>query len=287
MTRRIAVLVGLVAFAASAEVRAADVDGYKMRLAILPIVQEGPNGSASLSAIFGAITAAASTRGGLRVIKYEEMFIASQEGLVDRVRDCGPDETCIAARLRRFNARFGMVVVIDFELSPPLLSITLLDTDASKKLGEHLGELAKTDEASIVARLDREARALLDAAGFQESGRLVVDVSPPSATVALEGGVAPDPGTAGIFTLPAGDYRVHASAEGWFPGSTNATVKSGEETRVALDLKEEVVWWKSPWLWGAAGVVVVGATTAAIVVATRPQPCFCVRWQGQGCLTCE
>ncbi len=287
MRRGVQIALGLVAVFAASEARAADADDYKKRLAILPIVQEGPHGAASLSAIFGAITAAAQSRAGLRVITYEEMFIASQEGLVDRVRDCGPDETCIAARLRRFNARFGMVVVIDFELNPPLLSITLLDTDASKKLGEQLGELATTDEAAIVERLEREARALLEGAGFSESGRLVVDVTPPTATLALKGGVAPDPGTASIFTLPPGDYVVHATAEGWDPGSTNALVKGGEETRVELALKEQVVWWKSPWLWGAAGVVVVGATTAALVVATRPNPCFCLKFRGEGCLVCE
>ncbi|MEQ8272892.1 MAG: hypothetical protein RMA76_19765 [Deltaproteobacteria bacterium] len=270
---------------AATEARAADAEGYGKRLAILPIVQDGPHGSASLSAIFGAITAAVQRRVDLRVITYEEMFIASQEGLVERVRNCGPNEGCIAARLRRFNARYGMIVVIDFELEPPLLSIQLLDTDASSKLGEHLGELTQPGEQAIVARLTDEAAKLLAAAGFEESGRLEVDVTPPSATVALEGGGAADTGAAGVFTLPPGAYRVLATAEGWEPGGADAVVKGGETTRVELALKEQFVWWKSPYVWGATGVVVASAVFTAVVVANRPDPSLCFRFRdADGCL---
>src|SRR5688572_1060429 len=99
------------------------------RLAVLPIVLGGEHGKATLSDIFNDIASAAEMRLGLRVISFEEMFVATEEGLQDRVRDCGSDTACVAARLRTFNARMGLVVVLDFSSSPPLISLQLLDTD--------------------------------------------------------------------------------------------------------------------------------------------------------------
>lgn len=258
-------------------------DDYERRMAILPIVQKGPHGSISHSAIFRAISSATERRIKLRVISYEEMFVASQEGLVERVRDCGPDPSCIASRLRRFNARYGAVVVLNFELDPPLSSIQILDTDAGKQLGERLRELTEPNVAAQVARLEEEADALLTEVGFPQSGRLVVNVTPPNATVVLEDGTAPDPGSGNLFTVPAGAYRVLASAPGWEPAGSDAAVSSGATTELAMRLSEQTSWWKSPWIWIAAGVVAAAGTTAVVATVTRPDPCLCVQIGGEGC----
>ena len=251
-------------------------------LAVLPIVVEGPHGAASVSAIYDAVTRATQSRLGLRVISAEEMFVASQEGLVARVRDCGSDPSCIAAKLRMFDARMGLVVVLNFQLEPPVYSLQLLDTDEGSKVADRVGEAE--DLTALLDLIFREADGLLDTAGFVKSGRLVVDVTPPRAQLRLTPGRDPDPGTANVFTVAPGRYMVDASLEGFSSAKTEVDVRSGETRTASLSLDEQVSFWRTPWPWVAIGVAVAGATAAAVAVSQRPDPCFCTTLNGQGCI---
>lgn len=269
-------LVAATAFAAPASAAPRLLDS----LAVLPIVAEGPHGQASVSDIYDAVTRATRSRLGVRVISAEEMFVASREGLAARVADCGTDDGCIASKLRMFDARFGLVVVLSFELDPPIYSLQLLDTDLGRKIGERVGEAS----ADVWSDLARAADELLAEAGMVKSGRVLVDVVPKRAQLRLRDGPDPDPGTPNVFTLAPGRYTVEAEAEGFDGASTDFEVHSGASQTVTLELEERTSIWASPWLWVAVGAVVVGGTTAAVVASQRPDPCLCTTLDGRGCI---
>jgi hypothetical protein len=242
------------------------------RLAVLPVVIVGPEGQASISDIYDAVNAASRLRPGLRLISSEEMFVASQDGLAERVRDCGPDTACIASRLRSFNARLGVVVVLNFQLAPPLVGVQLLDTDDVRELGRTSGELTTGED--LGNRLRAETSVLLDRAGFAEGGRLLVEVDPAAAQVVVQG-QEPDRATPNLFVLPAGRYPVSASLAGYEPASTEGVVESGRETRLKLALDRSPSFLSSPWFWTAVGAVAVGAAVGAVLARPEPDTCFC------------
>ncbi len=250
-------------------------------LAVLPIVVAGPHGEASVSDIYDTVTRATETRVGLRVISAEEIFVASRDGLTQRIADCGPDAGCIASKLRMFDARYGLVVVLSFELSPPIFSLQLLDTDSGRMVGEQVGDVGS--RANPMARLFGKADALLVAAGFVKSGRVVIEVEPKRAQLRLTQGIEPDLGTANVFTLAPGHYTAEGLLEGHHRATVDFEVHSGASKTVQLVLKEDSSILSSPWLWIAVGAVVVGGSAAAIAVSQNPAPCVCTTLNGVGC----
>lgn len=260
-------------------------EGYANRVAVLPIVSEGPHGSASLSTIFKSVSSEVSKRLGIRAITYEEMFVASKDGLGKSVLECGPQAQCISSKLRAFSAKMGLVVVLNFELSPPVLSVQLVDTDLGELKAESLGEVSAQGEAALIEAIKKRTRGVLDQGGYVTGGRMVVKVEPPSAQIRLPG-KEPDKGTPNVFTLPPGNYELSASQEGYSSATAKATVTSGQTTQVSLNLSKQSRWYASPWLWAGVGAVVVGATTAAIVATRSPSRCLCVMFGPRGCEQC-
>ena len=250
--------------------------GYANRLAVLPIVTEGPHGNATLSSIFDDVAAATSRRLGLRVISYEEMFAVSQEGLGASVIECGPDSSCIASKLRTFNARMGLVVILTFDLDPPVITVQLLDTDDQKLLAEASGEVPPRDAKKASESIRARTEEVLEKAGYKLSSRIVVKIEPPSARVRLSNNIEPDKGTTNVFTVAAGNYQVLAELEGWSSNQTEASVGVGETSYVELALDEEQSIASSPWLWVGVGVG-VAAIVAGVVIGTRTiDRCVCV-----------
>jgi hypothetical protein len=251
------------------------------RLAVLPIVLEGTKGSANISSIFNDVSASTERRLGLRMISYEEMFAAAEEGLGDRVRDCGSDTSCIASRLRPFNARLGLVVVIDFGSKPPLISLQLLDTDDGKMLQTFFGELSA--ENTISDSIRKTTGDLLEKAGYGLAAHVLVEVEPPNAHVVLGSGIDPDQGTPNRFTVAPGHYDVSAVLDGWKSASSAVTVGSGGEERVKLTLIKNTSLLESPWLWIGVGLAIAGGTTAAILATHKTTRCLCTVVSGKGC----
>lgn len=253
------------------------------RLAVLPIVTEGPYGSATLSSIFADIGAATSKRLGLTLLSHEEMFAVSQEGLGASVLDCGPDTACIASKLGSFNARLGLVVILTFDLDPPVITLELLDTDHQKVLAESSGELPSGDPQMISLGIRTRTEELFEQAGYRVASRIVVQIVPPSARVRLSDSIEPDKGTTNVFTVAAGKYRVFAELEGWSSNETEADVGIGETRYVDLHLEEKSSIAANPWLWIGVGAGVAGIVTGLVIGTRRIERCACVTIGGMGC----
>jgi hypothetical protein len=243
------------------------------RLAVLPIVIEGPRGSASLSSIFNDVASVTERRLGLRIISYEEMFAAAEEGLRDKVRECGSSTSCISSRLRVVNARLALVVLVDFKSKTPLISLQLLDTDSSTLVQDYVGEL-KTP-ATLSQEIRSRASELLEKAGYRLAAQVTVDVDPPSARVTFGQGIEPDQGTHNRFTVAPGHYEVSASQDGWSTSSSAVTVDSGGEAHLKLALVKESSIIQSPWLWIGVGLAVVGGTAAVLIATRKTDRFFC------------
>jgi hypothetical protein len=256
--------------------------GHANRLAVLPIVTEGEYGTATLSSIFDDVAAVTSRRLGLRVISHEEMFAVSQEGLGASVLECGPDSACIASKLRSFNARMGLVVILTFDLDPPVVTIQLLDTDDQKLVAETSAELPPRDAKKISLRIREKIEEVLDRAGYSLASRIVVDVTPPGARVRL-GTIEPDKGTTNVFTVAAGKYRISAELEGWSATDAETVVATGETVHVEVALEEESSLIANPWLWVGVGAGVAAIVTGVVIGTRRVERCACVTIGGMGC----
>lgn len=277
---QLAPIAGLLALLASAPAPPAAVPKAERpradRLAVLPILLEGKYGAATSSGIFNDVAAACDMRLGLRVVSYEEMFVATEEGLGDRVRDCGSDTGCISARLRTFNARLGLVVVLDFASSPPLMSLQLLDTDDGRMLASSVGEVRAPKSGGISSIIRKSTSELLDKAGYPRAGRVVVEVEPPNAHVILGDGLDPDIGTSNRFTVTPGRYPVTASLDGWSSGKSEVLAVTGAEAKVQLALVKDSTLIASPWFWVVVGVAVAGGTLGVLAATRHTSHCLCL-----------
>ncbi len=272
-------LASLVILALGVSAPEAEPPSYRDRVAVLAIVS--PPEAASKSDIHRAVSRATRLRPTIELLSAEEMFVANRDGLDERVKDCGPDVGCMASRMRRFRARLGLIVVLDRTLSPGVLSLQLVDTDLAQLVGDSLDELGRS--TSALELISERAGALLEQAGYVESGRLVVAVDPPAAQIVVQGGPNPDLGSANVFTLRPGRYVVTAHHPGYDSAESTVELTSGTHRQVELTLVEQTSVWESPWLWVGIGVAVAGGITAATIAATQPAPRVCFSFEGREC----
>ncbi len=255
------------------------------RLAVVPTIVDAPTGSTDINAgsVRADVTEAVQYRLGVRLATNDE--VGSVEDLAARVRDCGSDHSCIVERFRQVDARYGLVVVVNQAIAPPILSMMLVDADARKVVGESVGVVSK-EEASVGAAIRSRTAKLLSGAGHVEAARVVVDISP-HGTLVLGDGVPPDEGTTNIFTVLPGNYPIRAAAEGYESAQTEAVAIAGRETRVGLTLAESSPIYGAWWFWSAIGLAVAGGTTAAIMATRSTVRCFCIEVGGKGCEQCS
>ena len=252
------------------------------RLAVLPVLLDA-DAVADVDEVFDAVRTAAHLRTGLRPMTVGEYYFHGGQELAKRSLACGPDPACIARELRPMDARLGLLVLVNGELEPPLVSLILLDAQQGEVVGEWAGRVAG-GRGAVRATVVSRSSALLDAQGFLQSGRLRVRAQPAQAALMVDDAVPPDLGTADTFTLPPGPHRLVATAAGHAPRALEVQVRPAEVTDVDLALTPEASVLSSPWLWVGAGVLAAGVAASVAVVATRGQdapPCACVLTRDQ------
>ncbi len=269
-----------------AEAEAADQKSFDHSVAVLAVFTGTQQSRLRVSEVIDAVARAARFRKALRVLNPEQMYAAQDAGLAQKVRDCGPVDACIASRMRYFDARMGLVVIVDSSLNPPLLNLRLLDTDSGKLLADKIVEAQAGRE--LPAQVSNYAGELFDVSGHPKIGRLLVTPSPGKTKISFVGvGPQPKPGQL-RFELSPGQYQIKAQAEDYLPQTHQVNVLLGQEQHLELTLEQEQVWWKSPWFWGISGATLVaGAVTSAVLLSQDQSPCVCLTHNGKGCEICS
>jgi hypothetical protein len=93
---------------------------------------------------------------------------------------------------------------------------------------------------------------------------------PVDAAVAIDG-KARGVGPVDIADLAVGPHTVHIEAPGYQPFQTAVALRSGKSKQldVQLSLQPEAPFYTTWWFWTAAGVLVAGGITGAVIAATR------------------
>lgn len=254
-------------------------------LAVLPVLL-GPS-KREVGPVFDSIGRASRLRRGLRVMSIDDYYFHGGQDLARRALGCSADTECMAKQLAPFGARLAMVVVINEELTPPLVSLILLDGHGGAVAAEWAGQV-RGGPAAVYDKITAKSADFLERLGFKQSGRIKVRVSPDQVALRIDQ-KGPDLGSSDTFTLLPGRYTVHGVAQNYLSARVQVDVIAGQETSARLDLNPDTSVWNSPWAWIGAGAVVLGtvvATTALITKSSNPA-CICtLTVDGMDCTTC-
>jgi hypothetical protein len=250
-------------------------------LLVVPMVV-GDGAGVRAGALEAAVAEAARGRRGLRLMTSEEAFVTGAD--LDGLRACGGDSACMARRLAPSGAELAVLVLVNTLAEPPLVALWLLEP---KRGVSHPSAVAPVTEASVVEAVQQRASRALDEAGFARRTRVVVEVSPPDASVEVVGASAADPARPGVFEVAPGSWRVRASRPAHTTVERQVEAPEGVDTVVTLVLEEETTWWTSPWFWGAvAGAAVAGGVTAVVLGTSGGGRCVCLGGPTQACPPC-
>lgn len=242
-------------------------------LAVVPVIVDGEHGHATISSIYDDVASSVARVIGLRLISSEEMF-AHDSGATTRVLDCGAEVMCLADRLRGFDARLGLVVVVNLRDQPPLVALRLVDTEARRMLADAVGPL-DAGESDVSSAIRSRVSTLLASAGHPIAARVVVKPMPANAVVSIAG-VMPERGSTNAFRIPPGRYIVKGTLDGFVSRAIEIDATSGADIDVSMMLEPESSIFASPWLWAIVGAVVLAGTTTAVIIATEPsRRCVC------------
>lgn len=124
-------------------------------------------------------------------------------------------------------------------------------------------------------RLDTE-RLLARARNFVS--RLTIETKPTATALLVDGSPVTNAYGAPLL-LRVGDHVIEAQAHGYLSEKRRISAKGGDVQTLTIifglpsspssDAGRERRWYRSPWLWTAAGAIVAGGVTAG-VLATRP-----------------
>lgn len=225
-------------------------------LAVIPILV-GPKLELGLSAINEQIGSAAAWRPAIAVLDAEELFVRDPNHESARLENCGADLQCLARALEPLSLSYALLLVVNTEVTPPLVALRALDLRQRKIVAEEVGSV---DPAKLGETMNQRAHRLFDTLGFAEAGKITVRREPDDA--AIDVSPAPlAPIAADRFWVAPGAYRVTARSSDQSAAAEVAAV-AREEREVRLRVPESTSIVESPWLWAG-----VGAAAAAIAVA--------------------
>lgn len=154
-----------------------------------------------------------------------------------------------------------------------LLHLKLIDVVDAKV--EHRVLEEYVGEPSELRRALRFAVGRLLGRTVHGTGRLVIELTTPEATVSLDGAPArPLPETGGPFDLAAGKHALTITADEHHPLYRELYVEPDGLTRMRARLEPLPVpaWYERWWVWTIAGVAVAAGAASVAVVVSRDVP---------------
>lgn len=185
-------------------------------------------------------------------------------------RRCAGDADCYLGQARASGQRLDYlltisVVPLDADLAvalrllrtadgPPEVQAVTATLDPSQPVHRALGEL-----------LPR----VFPPALWQAPARLRITSRPEGAEARVGAQLCKTPCELG--RLPAGRYAIDLTEEGFRPWRGARALRAGRltEVAVALEPSDDGAWYASPWLWGSAAAVVVGAVVTGVLVGSQ------------------
>lgn len=239
-------------------------------LAVLPVEVSPEHGPRVARELVPPVQEAASNRLDLDPLPEEALFALAGD-LADPIVHCGSDRGCLASRLSHLTVRFGVVVVLNRFVDPPILSLTLIDAESKRVAGESSGSVV---EERLHREVRRRAAEVFDSAGLPEAARLVLSVKPPNAALTIDGARV----TPGEHRLPPGKHVVEATEEDHLPVRRQLELVPGKGEEISLALEKRASVWSSPWFWVglAAAAVAAAGTVTAVTLTSGSSECLCV-----------
>ena len=258
------------------------------RIAVLPSVVGA--GDVTPRQIFEAAATATEWRLALAPLSYEALFLEGSAPIARRLRECGAQADCLARAMQSNRIDLLLNVIVSFAIEPPLVTLSLIDQAS--------GEARRTDvfepkEEPLDAALARRAQRLLDDAGFERAGDAAVVVRPAGADVTLDGAnVVERTAARTLFRAAPGTYPLRVALDGYLDVQRSIAITGGERADVDVLLQQVPVesagLLERPWFWVAAGAVVAGAVTTAVVLSNRDPAarCLCIATVDAPCGVC-
>lgn len=151
-----------------------------------------------------------------------------------------------------------------------VVNLRLLDVKQNR-VDNRVGESFRGEQDQLLNATRAATRALLGLPSGG-AGRIAVTSSEEGAEVFVDDTKVGTTPLKPVEKIPEGRHAVKLSKSGFFDWVGDVYVGPGD-TAVAWGALEArpVPWWKKAWVWAAAGTVIAGSVTTA-VIATRPPP---------------
>jgi hypothetical protein len=241
--------------------------------AVIPVFV-GPESELGLSVVGERVAKAAAWRPTLLLLGTEELFVRDVGDTGARLKNCGADEACLAGELARISVHLGILIIVNTEVSPPVLAIRALDVDNRKIVEGAVGAL-EPDEATLADAVTQRSRKIFDRLGHLEAARLVVTTIPETNDVIIDPAPIFRPSTNSYWLKP-GRYRLSVRAGIEPAQQREIEVVGGRELVLEIDLRPQESLSESPWLWiGVGAAVLIAASVVTIAQVTRGEV-YCV-----------
>ncbi len=240
-------------------------DGPRRSTAVL----EFRAGSAALPQLGSRIGVVLATRTSLKVLGDDQARQRYGDGLDRAVVDCAGDSACIGAIGHKLGTDEVMLVGVS-ELGDVILSIQRISSGAGAVTGrvaEALAADAAPTDDELVAYLER----VLPAEDFVRFGTIAIKVNVAGAEIWVGGtsrGASPIP----AIRVPAPSrYPIEIKKAGFSPFRASVAVPPDGQVDVDAELQQPgrggSAWYAKWWVAAAAGVIVAGGITAAVLLS--------------------
>jgi hypothetical protein len=258
----------LVALVAMTAVAVADPDPHRK-----VVVLEYRAGSTALQGIATRMVAALGTQTSLAVLGPDQTRAVYGEHLDQVIVKCAGEAECVARIGQKVGAAEVILIGVS-ELGDVILTmqrIVVADRRVASRVADSLASGALPSDAQLSQYLAR----VLPPTDFLRFGVIQIDATEPGADVTINKesrGVTPIP----PLKLPApASYDIHVEKRGFLPFDTSIALPADGEIKLPVRLQHpggKTAWYQHWYVLAAAGVIVIGATGGAFLIANDKTP---------------
>lgn len=239
----------------------------KRKIAVL----EFRSGSAELPEIDRRVAAILDRKTSLNVMDGAAARRVYPRSVDEAIVRCAGEAACLARIGKRLGVTEILLVGVS-ELGDVILTLQRIDVAEKRvmsRIAEALAPGARPDDAAV----ERYLKRVLPETDFLRFGTIRIDSNVSGARVTIDKESHGKTPVAPIRVAAPASYAIQLSKTGYLDFRATVAVPPDAEVRVrpVLAKKPGNAWYKSWWVAALAGTVVVGATTA-VVLLSRDDP---------------